>query len=236
MKDKTVTAIVLAAGIGRRMGGAVPKQFMDLAGRPVLYYSLKAFELSDTDRIILVTGEDSIDYCRKEVVEKYGFKKVTSIIAGGKERYDSVNNGLSAAEGSDYVLIHDGARPLVDRHLINDCIKAVIHDGPCISAVKSKDTVKIGSEDGYVESTPDRARVWIVQTPQCFPYELIKTAYQEREKADDPSVTDDAMVVEKYAGVKIKLLEGDYRNIKITTPEDIALALRFLDEKNNSEI
>lgn len=149
---------------------------------------------------------------------------VTDVIAGGKERFDSVYNGLLSASGSDYVLIQDGARPLVTKETINDCIKAVIHKGPCISAVKSKDTVKIGDEEDFVENTPDRARVWIVQTPQCFPYELVKNAYAARSEAMDDSVTDDAMVVEKYAGAKVKLVEGDYRNIRITTPEDIFVA------------
>ena len=228
MKKDTVTAIVLAAGVGKRMGADRPKQFMELAGKPVLYYSLKAFEASNADRIILVTGQESIDYCRKEIVEKYGFQKVSDIVAGGRERFDSVYKGILVAEGSDQILIHDGARPLISPDLINDCIRTVINEGPCVSAVRSKDTVKISDEEGFVESTPDRSKVWIIQTPQCFPYDMVRNAYAAREKAQDESVTDDAMVVEKYAKARIKLLEGDYSNIKITTPEDLQIAMRLL--------
>ena len=163
---KRTAAVVLAAGSGKRMGTAVHKQYLLIKDRPVIYYTLQAFEDSEVDEVILVTGADEVDYCRKEIVEAYRFKKVRDVVAGGKERYDSVYEGLKALSGCDYVLIHDGARPLISRTLINANINCVQETKACITAVPAKDTIKVADDNGYVADTPDRSRLWQIQTPQ----------------------------------------------------------------------
>ena len=201
---KRTAAVVLAAGSGKRMGTAVHKQYLLIKGRPVIYYTLQAFEDSEVDEVILVTGADEVDYCRKEIVEAYRFKKVRDVVAGGKERYDSVYEGLKALSGCDYVLIHDGARPLISRTLINANINCVQETKACITAVPAKDTIKVADDNGYVADTPDRSRLWQIQTPQSFSYALVLEAYRKREEAMDDTMTDDAMVVEKYTSHPIE--------------------------------
>lgn len=230
-KEKTA-AVVLAAGKGKRMNSDIQKQYLHIDDKPVICHTLAAFEQSDVDEVVLVTGADEIDYCRQHIVERYGFKKVTGIVAGGKERFDSVYCGLKALTDCQYVLIHDGARPLITPDLINDNISCVKQYGACVTAVPSKDTVKIADEQAYIKDTPARSQVWLIQTPQSFCYDMIREAYEKRAAVGDDTVTDDAMVVEKYARQKIKLLMGDYRNIKITTPEDLVLARAFLQSKS----
>jgi 2-C-methyl-D-erythritol 4-phosphate cytidylyltransferase len=222
------TAIVLAAGAGKRMNSKVHKQYMALAGKPVLYYSLKAFEESAVSKIILVVGKGEIEYCKKEIVELYGFKKVSDIIEGGKERYHSVYEGLKAVRESDYVLIHDGARPLLDQKIIERSMREVCAGGACIVGMPVKDTIKKADGAGYVLETPERKNLWQVQTPQSFSYPLILKAYEKIMALGDDTVTDDAMVLEKATGQKVKIIEGSYRNIKITTPEDIVVAEAYL--------
>lgn len=219
------TAIVLAAGRGTRMKSSVQKQYMLIHGKPVLYYSLRAFEESPyIQDIIVVTGETEIEYCRKEIVEKYGFSKVTDIVAGGKERYHSVYAGLLACRGTDYVYIHDGARPFVDGEMIARTYEEVCRSGACVAGMPVKDTIKIADADGCIESTPNRNMVWMVQTPQVFAYQIVRRAYDLQMEHENPLITDDAMVVEQMLGHKVRLVEGSYRNMKITTPEDIPLA------------
>lgn len=229
MEKKKNIAIVLAAGQGKRMQSKVQKQFLMLLDRPVVYYSLKAFEESKAiDEIILVTGEESISYCRTEIVEKYGFTKVSRIIPGGKERYDSVYAGLLACENCKYVWIHDGARPFLTEEILERGKKGVQETGACVIAMPSKDTVKISDDQGFVQETPDRNCVWTVQTPQIFQYDLIRKAHELLRTGNMTGVTDDAMVVEWALGIKIRLAEGSYQNIKITTPEDLKIAEAFL--------
>lgn len=231
---KTV-AIVLAGGKGSRMNSEIPKQYLPLCGKPVLYYSLKVFERSSVDDIVLVVGPEDIEYCRQNIVIRYGFKKVTRIVPGGKERYDSVINGLRAVRclaEPQAVLIHDGARPCITQNLIERCIQDVLKYQACVAAVPIKDTVKLADADGFAQMTPDRNRVWQIQTPQVFILELIKNAYEVMIKdSDRGNITDDAMVVERYTPVKVKLTMGAYENIKITTPEDFALAEQLLKQE-----
>lgn len=229
---KTV-AIVLAAGRGKRMQSDVAKQYMLVKGKPVLYYSLKAFEDSVADEIILVTAESEITYCKEEIVERYGFHKVVKIVAGGKERYHSVYNGLKACEDAGVVLIHDGARPFVDNDIIVRNINMVKEYGACVTGMPVKDTIKIADENGFVKETPRRDLIWAIQTPQTFRYELIKKSYdlffeKEEENCNKYSVTDDSMMAEIFGGLKVKLVEGSYNNVKITTPEDMMLAETIL--------
>ncbi len=226
---KTI-AIVLAAGRGKRMQSDKPKQYLEIEGKPIIYYTLKAFEDSFIDEIILVTSKDDISYCKEEVVANYGFSKVTQIVEGGKERYHSVMNGIFSAKECDVIFIHDGARPFVKEDMLKRLFEGVRQYKACVAAVPVKDTVKIADEDGFIETTPNRNLLWAVQTPQVFEYELIKTAYKKLKEEETTilnkgiQITDDAMVVETLLGEKIKLVEGDYCNIKITTPEDLDMA------------
>lgn len=225
---KRYTAVVLAAGAGKRMQSAVRKQYLMIEGKPVLYYALNAFEQSKISDIILVVGAGEIEYCRKEILEKYGIQKVKAIVEGGKERYHSVYEGLKAASGTDYVLIHDGARPFVTQEIIQRSMEAATQYGACVVGMPVKDTIKIIGEDGFAETTPERSRLWQIQTPQTFSYPLILDAYEKVLMQDDTSITDDAMVLERASGQKVKVIEGSYQNIKITTPEDIFLAEAYL--------
>ena len=210
------------------MNSKVHKQYLIIQDRPVLYYSLKAFEDSAVDEIVLVVGKGEEKFCRKEIVDKYGISKVKAIVEGGKERYHSVFEGLKQTSDADYVLIHDGARPFVNQDIIRRCMQEVQKYQACVVGMPVKDTIKIADEEGYAKQTPDRKNVWMIQTPQTFSYALIYEAYEEMLKTEDTAITDDAMVLERIKGKKSKLIEGSYRNIKITTPEDLLIANVYL--------
>jgi 2-C-methyl-D-erythritol 4-phosphate cytidylyltransferase len=228
MEKQKYAAIVLAAGSGKRMNSQVHKQYLIIQDRPVLYYSLKEFEDSAVDEIVLVVGKGEEKFCRKEIVDKYGISKVKAIVEGGKERYHSVFEGLKQTSDADYVLIHDGARPFVNQDIIRRCMQEVQKYQACVVGMPVKDTIKIADEEGYAKQTPDRKNVWMIQTPQTFSYALIYEAYEEMLKTEDTAITDDAMVLERIKGKKSKLIEGSYRNIKITTPEDLLIANVYL--------
>lgn len=239
MKKVKTTAIILAAGQGKRMNSAVQKQYLLIADKPVLYYSLKAFEESMIDDIVLVTGSAEVDFCRKEIVEEYGISKVRCVTSGGAERYHSVACGLLAVKWEcDYVFIHDGARPFVDHDILERAYRSVQEASACVVGMPVKDTIKIADKNGYVQHTPERSLVWQIQTPQVFEKELISTAYEkliaqeELLKAANISITDDAMVVEYFMNMPVKLVEGSYQNIKITTPEDLKTAEAFMASKS----
>lgn len=232
MKEKTA-AVILAGGKGSRMKSDLPKQYIMLGQYPVLYYSMKTFEESSIDEIILVCGENDIDYCKKEIVEKYSFKKVTHIVSGGRERYHSVYRGLKCLKDTDYVLIHDGARPIVSKEIICNNIETVKKYKACVTAVPSKDTVKLGDGNGFAKTTPDRKNVWLIQTPQTFEYGLIMSAYSQLMENETEGITDDAMVVETFLKYPVRFVEGDYKNIKVTTPEDLVIAQYFVGEMSN---
>lgn len=236
MGKSRFAAIVLAAGKGKRMNSDVQKQYMCLGGKPLIYYSLKVFEESPVRDIVLVTGEEETEYCRKEIVEKYGFRKVMAVAAGGKERYHSVYEGLKCleeqggyAEG-DYVMIHDGARPLIDNGIISRISEDACRYGACAAGMPSKDTVKLADGEGFAKITPERSGVWMIQTPQAFSYDLIWQAYKKMMSREEyqQGITDDAMVIESMTQQRVKLTEGSYMNIKVTTPEDIPMAETFL--------
>lgn len=234
-EKKRCSAIVLAAGSGRRMNSDTKKQYMLLKDKPVIYYALKTFQESFVNEIVLVAPKEDIPYCQKEIVEKYAFTKVRKIVAGGKERYHSVAEGLKNVTLCDFVFIHDGARPMLTAEILKrayDCVK--MWDA-CVVGMPVKDTIKIADHDKNVVNTPNRNLVWMVQTPQVFAYSLIRDAYEELLSKEEQlatekiAITDDAMVVETLTGKQIKLVEGSYQNIKITTPEDILLAENLLD-------
>lgn len=243
MEKKFCTAVVLAAGQGKRMGTKVAKQYLEIGGRPLLYYTLRAFEESPLiDAIVLVVGDaGQIAFCKNKIVDAYDFKKVDTITIGGKERYDSVFCALSVIEDEmcsaareGYVFIHDGARPFVTQEILERCLKAAAENKACVAAMPVKDTIKIADEKGFARSTPRRDLLWMVQTPQTFSFPLIYRAYckmaQSREQLAEKGIkiTDDAMVVETFTDQKVKLVEGSYENIKVTTPEDLRLAEAFL--------
>ncbi|MBE5869415.1 MAG: 2-C-methyl-D-erythritol 4-phosphate cytidylyltransferase [Lachnospiraceae bacterium] len=239
MKEKC-TAIVLAAGVGKRMQSNVAKQYMILGDKPVIWYALQTFEQNEriTD-VILVVGKGEIPYGRSEIVEKYGFQKVISVVEGGAERYLSVWNGLQAmrktGQIADYVFIHDGARPFLNEQMIEETYREVTEYGACVVGMPVKDTIKVADEEGIAVKTPERKSLWAVQTPQVFRGELILEAYKtlidrlEHKKVGPVfTVTDDAMVVETMLQHPVKLVTGSYENIKITTPEDMLMAEAIL--------
>ena len=228
-----ITAIVLAAGSGSRMKSKTKKQFMEIKGKPVIWYSLFEFEKSRVDEIILVTGKEDIDYCKKEIVVKYNLKKIKNVVAGGSERYESVYNGLKEVTGN-IVLIHDGARPLINNEIIERSIEGTIKSDACVVGVPVKDTIKRANKEGYIIDTPNRSELWITQTPQSFKTDLVKMAYkkmkEELEKGNTTlNITDDAMVVEEFTTNQVRFVQGDYKNIKVTTPEDIDIAELFIE-------
>lgn len=227
-----VSVIIAAAGMSNRMGSKINKQFLAIGNKPILAHSIDKFEKCKyVDEIILVAKEEEVEYCRKEIVRRYGFKKVTNIIKGGKERQDSVYNGLLALnEKADIVLTHDGARPFVKIESIESGIKGVIEHGACVIGVPVKDTIKVVTSTNDVHHTPKRSLLWAAQTPQCFWMHLLKKGY---EMASQEGIigTDDSSLVEKI-GHPIKMIMGSYDNIKITTPEDLIIAESLLKDKD----
>lgn len=227
-----VVAVLLSGGKGSRMKSDIPKQYMELMGEPLIYYPLKTLQESFVDEIVLVCSEESYDFC-SELVAENEFYKVCSIVSGGKERYHSVNNGLAAIEDADYVFIHDGARAFVSKEVLSNCLKDVIEHGACVAAVPVKDTIKVSST-GFIEDSPNRNTLYSVQTPQCFKFNEIKEAYsklvlREKEVIDSGiNITDDTFVYSYFTGKDVYLSTGSYKNIKVTTPEDMVLGEAFL--------
>lgn len=231
MNNVKCTVIIPAAGKGKRMKNDKSKQYIELDGKPILAYTIDVFEkCNEIQNIILVVGKDEVDYCRKEIVEKYNYQKIIAILEGGKERQDSVYEGIKKVpEDSDIVLIHDGARPFIGAEQIKQTIDDGIKYGACVLGVKVKDTIKVVDDDNNIVDTPNRNNLWAIQTPQTFKKELIALAYQKAQN-DNYCATDDSMLVEKYLDIKIKIVEGLYSNIKITTIEDLIIAKNFIDQ------
>ncbi len=216
-----VSAIVVAGGKGKRMGTVQSKQYLNLNGKPILYYTIKSFlDCNLVDNIILVVPYHEIDYCKMEILEKNSLK-VNKIIAGGDERYDSVYNGLIEAKGSDIVLIHDGVRPFVSKETIENAIKYAEEYGAAAPGVMPKDTIKIIDNNRFSIDTPNRSHLISVQTPQAFKFDLIYDCHK-KIKNENVNITDDTMVAE-YFGNKVYIYQGEYTNIKITTPEDLII-------------
>lgn len=226
-------AIVLAAGSGSRMGTGIKKQYLLLKNKPIMYYSLKTFEESSVADIILVVPKEDIDYCKKELVLKYGIKKVRAVVTGCRERYLSVEAAFKSLDDENYdtVLIHDAARPFVSVEMIEKAIQEALIHKSYIPGVALKDTVKQISEDSFVENTPDRAKLVAVQTPQAFDFNLCKKAYEILSSSNtlNKIPTDDEMLVYELMGVHAKVGTGSIYNIKITTREDMYMAERIAD-------
>jgi len=231
-KGQYVSAIIAAAGMSNRMKSKINKQFIFLDDKPILAHTIEKFERCKyIDEIIVVAKEDEINYCKKEIVRKYKFRKVSKIVRGGKERQDSVYNGMLALnEKSGIVLSHDGARPFVNLKNIIDSIEGAYNYGACIVAVPVKDTIKIVDDNQNINRTPRRSLLWQAQTPQCFKKEILIEAY--RKAIEDGFMgTDDSMLVERL-GIDVKIVMGSYENMKITTPEDIIIAESLLKDKS----
>ncbi len=228
------SVIICAGGIGKRMNSVIAKQYIELRGKSILAHTVDAFEKSDDiDEIVIVTVKNDIDFVNENIVKKYGYKKIKNVTAGGKERQNSVYNGLNAvSDDTDIVLIHDGVRPFISSDDIHKIIEETKIHKACVSGVRVKDTIKICDSDGNIISTPDRSVLWAAHTPQAFEYSLIKKAY---EKAFEDNIlgTDDSMLAERM-GVKVKMVEGPYYNIKITTPEDLFMGENILSDFNNN--
>ena len=232
-------AVILAAGKGSRMQADIPKQYLTVNGKPLIYYALRTFQDSFVDEIILVVSPGDIAYCRSEIIQKYGFCKVTHIVEGGSQRYHSVCNGLQAVNPeTEYVFIHDGARPCVSDDILQRVYEEVIHYKACVVGMPVKDTIKIADAEGFAVQTPDRSSVWMIQTPQVFQYAMIRELYDRLILQENSllrqgiNITDDAMVVETFSDIRIRLVEGSYTNIKVTTPEGIAMAENFLSQES----
>lgn len=221
-----VSAIILAGGKGTRMGCGISKQYLNIKGKPILYYTLKKFiDCKSIDYITLVLPKDEIEYCKAEILEKYSLK-VDNIVIGGKERQDSVCNALESIVNTDIVLIHDGARAFVSNEIIEQGIEFAKIYGAAAPGVTPKDTIKIKNKECFSIETPNRSNLVSIQTPQVFKFDTILECHQKVKK-ENVIVTDDTMVVEMY-GNKVYLYEGDYTNIKITTPDDLILAERLV--------
>jgi len=231
-RDQFVSVIIAAAGMSNRMKSKINKQFIFLNDKPMLAHTIEKFERCKyVDEIIVVAKEDEINYCKKEIIRKYKFKKVSKIVRGGKERQDSVYNGILALnEKSGIVLSHDGARPFVSIKSIVDSIEGAYNYGACIIAVPVKDTIKVVDENNNINTTPERNLLWQAQTPQCFRKDILMEAY--RKAIEDSFLgTDDSMLVERL-GIDVKIVMGSYENMKITTPEDIVIAESLLKDKS----
>ena len=223
-----ISAIILAGGKGKRMRSAISKQFIDIKGKPIIYYTLKKFsENKKIDNIIVVLPEDEVKYFKENILKKYELR-INKIVIGGKERQDSVYNALKSLKNSstDIVLIHDGARPFISERIINEGIKFAEIYGADAPGVMPKDTIKVKNEKNFSVDTPNRANLVSIQTPQVFKFDEILECH-EKIRYNGEKVTDDTMVVEKY-GYSVYLYDGEYTNIKVTTPEDLILAERLI--------
>ena len=218
------TAIILAAGKGARMNAGMNKQFIHINGKPLLAHTLEAFQTCEAiDSIMLVAGKDELQLCKEQIVDAFGFNKVDKLVEGGSERQQSVYNGiLQLDDQCEVVVIHDGARPILAADIIERCIEGAKEFGAVTAGMPVKETIKVVDEDGFVDYTPERWKLWVTQTPQAFRADIIREAH-ESAASKGLSGTDDAFLVEN-TGCKVKMIESSYENIKVTTPEDIILA------------
>lgn len=232
---KTV-AIIPAGGAGKRLGTDIAKQYLLLNSRPVLVHTLSVFQKSRViSDIVLVVPPDDVTSVQKQIIGKYGLTKVSTVVAGGKQRQDSVRNGLQAvAKQSDIVIVHDGVRPFVNEEMIAQVAAAAADGGAASIGVPAKDTIKETTDDNMVAATLSRHNLWQTQTPQAFQYDLLCRAYAAARK-DNYYGTDDASLVERI-GAKVLMIAGSYENIKITTPEDLIIAESLMKEKIKEQI
>lgn len=224
-----ISAIIPAAGSGVRMGIGIKKPYLKIGSKPILAHTLQVFEKSFlVDYIFVVVSDEDIEHCKDEVINPYNFHKVADVLAGGKTRQASVFNGIQrTSDDTDIIIVHDGVRPFITEKIIETSVESAFQWGAAVVAVPVKDTIKVADNDNFVSSTPDRSQLWAIQTPQVFRREILIKAhlYAQEQNID---ATDDSALVEKL-GYKVKLVMGSYRNIKITTPEDLVIAEAFID-------
>ncbi len=215
--------VVVAGGKGSRMRSLDSKQYLQLGDRPILIHTLELFEhIQEVDEIVLVVGERDLER-NQAYLQQYGLTKVTKILAGGLHRQESVHIGIQGlSPNTEWVLVHDGVRPFVTANQIRACWRKAMVCDAAVLAVPVKDTIKVVNESGRIESTPNRNSLWSIQTPQAFRLDLIREAHHRADQ-DLFLGTDDAMLIERM-GIQVSVVEGDYYNIKITTPEDLAWA------------
>ena len=227
-------AIIPAAGSGNRMNRDVSKQYLTLAGKPILVCTLEVFEACPlVDALLVVVPSQDLESVRSDILAPWNLKKVAGIIPGGKERQDSVRAGIEALAGdTELVIIHDAVRPFITAGLIENCIRAAEEEGAATVGVPAKDTVKEVGPDGRILRTCDRSRLWLTQTPQAFRRDIIESAHRAAVR-DGFRGTDDTSLVERL-GIAVRMIRGDYGNIKITTPEDLFLAKALLAEREGS--
>lgn len=226
-----VTALIPAAGMGKRMGKSVAKQFLPLGDIPLLAHTLLIFQrMAEVDDIIPILSAEDMESCLSGVIERFHITKVKTLVAGGRERQDSVYNGIQKLDpDTAVVLVHDGVRPFVTPRMIKECID-LAGKGECVSVgVPVKDTVKEVDDGGTVRRTLDRSKLWAIQTPQAFPAAVLKDVYEQAYQRKFFG-TDDASLAEK-AGRTVRVIMGSYENIKITTPEDLLVAGEILKSR-----
>ncbi len=223
-----IVALIAAAGLGKRMNAKISKAFIPIFGKPILAYTVEKFEQCKfIEKIYLIVNQKEKDFCSKNIILKHNFSKVQELIKGGETRQDSVYNGLKVLDpDTDIVVIHDGARPLIEEDIIHKSIKTAQKYGAAIAAIPLKDTIKKSRKDFFINKTLNREEIWRAQTPQTFKYDIVLSAYHQAYK-DRFFTTDDASIVERY-GHKVKMIIGSEENIKITTPFDIIIAESFL--------
>lgn len=224
-----ISAVIVAAGNSTRMNIGKSKQYIKIYEVPVLARSIIPFEnMSLIDEIVVVVNQSDINYCNQEIIKPYNFTKIKSIVAGGNNRQQSVFNGIKQTDSSsDIILIHDGARPFVSFETIKKTVLTAKNNPSVTCAVKVKDTIKMSDKDGFVDKTIPRELLWSIQTPQAFKRDIIINAHEDAIKENFLG-TDDTVLVERL-GIKTKIVDGDYFNIKITTKEDLIFAKAILN-------
>ena len=227
-------AVLLAGGSGSRMGGKVKKQYLELAGKPLMVYALNTFQHSFVEELILVAAQGDEDYVRREIVAKYGLDKVKAVVPGGRERYHSVHCGLQAVTDAGVILIHDLARPFVTEEMIRRAVDEAMVSRAAVVGISVKDTIRITDADGYGVETPKRSTLMAAQTPQVFEAALVRECYdrllaeEEAVLSGGTEITDDGQVVELFSDVRVKMVGGAASNIKVTVPEDLTAAEAIL--------
>ncbi|MGQ9687956.1 MAG: 2-C-methyl-D-erythritol 4-phosphate cytidylyltransferase [Desulfobaccales bacterium] len=232
-----VVAIIAAAGLGRRMQQDIPKTYLHLAGKPILLHTLEVFEqVPEVDEVLVVVHPEDLEFCQQEIIDPHPLKKVLRLVPGGKERQDSVYNGLiilhKEAETVEIILVHDGARPLVEPGLVSKVVAAARRYGAAIPGIPCQDTLKRVNSKGEVAETLDRRELWQIQTPQGFRAPLLWQAYQEARRREFYA-TDEAALVEAL-GKTVAVVPGSFLNLKITTPDDLWLAEAILNYRQAS--
>ena len=252
VKEEYNVALVLAAGSGKRMHSKEAKPYIDLAGKPIVAYSLETFEACPfIHETVLVVASEYEKYAKDQIVKKYGFSKVKTVVVGGRERFNSVYEGLRAIRkilaGKDmlngksgdaqlkddrecFVFIHDGARPFITQEILERVYEGVRENGACVAGMPLKFTVKLVDKNGLVEATPERGRLKEIQTPQVFTFDLITESYKRCMEYHEEGLTDDAMTVERMTRHDVKIVDGSYDNIKITTPQDLRIGELYLTQ------